>query len=829
MSGIIRSEGLIAGGRKPMWFSACRHSLMNRNLNISEKIICYHCGEDCATDEINYNNHVFCCEGCKMVYGIINKSNLCEYYDIEKNPGITQKNPVREGKFAFLEDESVKKKLIHFSEQNQHHITFYLPQMHCSSCIWLLEHLGKLNAGIARTRVNFLRKEFTVVFDENKISFKKLAELMSSIGYEPYISLNDISENSVKKVSRSHIYKIGIAGFCFGNIMMLSFPDYFSGGEVGDLQYLFNYLNLFLSLPVFFYCASEFFISAYKGLKQKFLNIDAPIGLAILITFTRSVYEILSNTGVGYLDSMSGIVFFMLIGRYFQNKTHFSLSFNRNYKSYFPLGINVIDPDGNENQIPVSKIKVGDRIKVYSNEIIPADAILFLGDATIDYSFVTGESLPVRKSIGEIVYAGGKQVGGAIELEVVKEVSQSYLTQLWNNDAFSKKDDKDKSFIQPLSRYFTLALFSVAITTSVYWYLVDYSKMWQAVTAVLIVACPCALLLSSTFTNGSMLAVLQRYGLYLKSENILEKISQIKTIAFDKTGTITEQTKSKIIYQGNELTHEDVMLVRTLANQSSHPLSRSIVSYFPFSRSFPVKKFYEEKGKGSSAIINGHLVKLGSADFMVKGGKSQLSNGSNVFVEIDHKVMGNFSIKSNYRNGLKEIFDALEHNYKLVILSGDNNAEEAYLKLMLGNEAELKFNMSPYHKLDFIKSLQKKNKVMMIGDGLNDAGALMQCDVGLAITDNINNFTPESDGILDGSKFTNLPLLMEYCRKHKFIIGGSFILSIFYNIIGLSFAVHGTLSPVIAAILMPVSSISIILFTTGMSSLLSYKLKSKKA
>lgn len=804
---------------------------MNTSFKISEKTTCYHCGEDCKTDEIEFDQHLFCCEGCKMVYSIINKSNLCEYYDLEKNPGITQKIPVREGKFAFLNDEAVSKKLIHFSEGTQHRITFYLPQMHCSSCIWLLEHLGKLNKGILKTRVDFLRKEYTVVFDNRDISLQKLVELMASIGYEPHISLNDISENSVKKVDRSHIYKIGIAGFCFGNIMMLSFPDYFAGGELGDvsMKYLFSYLNLGLALPVFFYSASEFFISAYKGLKQKFLNIDAPIGLAILITFGRSVYEILTDTGAGYLDSMSGIVFFMLIGRYFQNKTHFSLSFNRNYKSYFPLGVNLITSDGIEDQIPVSKIKVGDRIRVYSNEIIPADAILFLGDATIDYSFVTGESLPVKKSIGEIVYAGGKQVGGAIELEVVKEVSQSYLTQLWNNEAFSKNtNDKNKSFIQPLSRYFTLVLFTIAIITGVYWCFNDYSRLWSAVTAILIVACPCALLLSATFTNGSMLGVLQRYGLYLKNETVLEKMAQIKTIVFDKTGTITEQTKSKIVYNGSELTPEQITLVRTLANQSNHPLSRSIVSFLPFTKSLPVKQFYEEKGKGSSGVINGHLVKLGAANFMVKGGNSPLSTGSNVFVEIDHRVLGNFSIKNSYRANLERAVSALRQKFGLVVLSGDNNAEEGYLKNILGASAKLKFTMSPQSKLDYIKELQNEsNSVMMIGDGLNDAGALMQSDVGLAITDNINNFTPESDGILDGKSFELLPELLSYCRKHKFIIGGSFILSIIYNIVGLIFAVQGNLSPVIAAILMPVSSISIILFTTGLSTALSNTLKTK--
>jgi Cu+-exporting ATPase len=258
--------------------------------------------------------------------------------------------------------------------------------------------------------------------------------------------------------------------------MMLSFPEYFSLGKADDigLKTWFSYLNLALSLPVFFYSASEFFISGYKGLRQKFLNIDAPIALAVLITFGRSLYEILSGTGAGYLDSMSGIVFFMLIGRYFQNRTYQTISFDRDFKSYFPLGVSVINTDGTEKQISVSDLKVGDRIKIHNDEIVPADAILFLGKATIDYSFVTGESLPVEKSIGEIVYAGGKQTSGAIELEVVKEVSQSYLTQLWNNEAFKENKKEVKvSFIHRISRYFTYALFSVAIAAAIYWSIND--------------------------------------------------------------------------------------------------------------------------------------------------------------------------------------------------------------------------------------------------------------------------------------------------------------------------------------------------------------------
>lgn len=784
---------------------------------------CYHCGENCRDEEIIIEEKKFCCDGCKLVFEILNENDLCKYYDITKTPGITVKGKFVSEKFAYLEDEKVKQKLVSFTNGDQTNVTFYLPQMHCSSCIWLLENLNRINPDIIRSQVDFPRKEVSIFFNEGKTTLRKIVELLTFIGYEPHISLNDLETKKEIKYNRKQLFKIGFAGFCFGNIMMLSFPEYFSFGIIEEpgLKQFMSYLILGLSLPVFFYSASEFFISAWKGIQQRLLNIDAPISFAILVTFVRSVYEIISNTGAGYMDSMSGIVFFMLIGRFFQNRTYDTLSFERDYKSYFPIAVTVIK-NNIEKATPVSDIKVGDRILIRNNELIPTDAILFRGDASIDYSFVTGESAPNQKVVGEIIYAGGKQIGSAIELEVIKEVSQSYLTQLWNNDAFKQNEKVDVSFVNRTGKYFTVILFALAIGGFLFWLPTDLHRALNALTAVLIVACPCALLLSSTFTNGNMLRIFGRNKFYLKNAGIIEKLGNIDTIVFDKTGTITQNNESIVEYDGKALSAEEQQLIRSLVVQSSHPLSKRILDNLPLSKKLDATYFKEHTGKGVESIINGFNLKLGSYEFIYgkPNTEQKEATSSMVYVMIEGNMYGKYLIKNQYRGGFVSLVRSMENEFKLVLLSGDNDSEKKYLSAIFSSDAALNFNQSPGSKLNFIKTLQaQKHKVLMIGDGLNDAGALKQSDVGIAVSDDINNFSPSCDAILDGSRFNDLKNYIDFAKAGKNIIIASFIVSLLYNVVGLGIAVNGTLSPVIAAILMPISSITIVLFTTMASTI----------
>lgn len=771
--------------------------------------------------------------GCKTVYEILKGNDLCSYYSFEENSGVQIKDIPDKSKFDYLDDADVRNRLIDFSDRGITAVTFFIPSIHCTSCIWLLEKLYKVNPKIISSNVNFQEKKLSISYDNSGITLKEIVKILSSLGYEPLLD-PDLSGN--KKRTNKNPYlkklylKIGIAGFCLGNIMLLSFPEYLSQDRFmeRDFKTLFNYLNLLLSLPVFFYCASDYFSSAWTGLKRKFINIDLPISLGLAALFFRSLYEIIFFNNAGFSDSLAGLVLLLLLGKLFQSKTYDSLNFERNYKSYFPISVTV-KSGKSEISVPVSKLKTGDRIIIRNNEIIPADAILFNGKSSVDYSFVTGESIPVQKVMGEIIYAGGRHFGSVIELEVIRTVSRSYLTQLWNDSAFKRKTGSNlQNAVNSVSKYFTAAILLIAFGSALYWYDKDINLALNAFTTVLIIACPCALALTTPFALGNTIRIFGKNKFYLKNADIVENLSGIDTIVFDKTGTITNAKDISVQYTGMKMNLCELGMVKALTRNSMHPLSNAIYDSIVFNMPLQVEDFSENLSEGIKGTVSGKTVTLGTIHFILKdigaddfilcSETPEKAFATNVYLAIDQQIKGYYSFRNRYRKGLGETINELSKDYDLSVISGDNDSERNNLARLFSarNDGQLFFNQTPAGKLNYVKSLQRSGKkVLMIGDGLNDAGALIQSNAGISVSEDINGFSPASDAIIDASVFTKLSAFLKFSRTTMKIIKISFVISFLYNVIGLYLAVQGTFSPLVAAVLMPFNSISIILFVTG--------------
>lgn len=775
---------------------------------MSTEAHCFHCQDVVIGKPFVYADKVFCCKGCMSVYQLLSESELGQFYVFEQGAGVKPSSH-RQQHFAFLDLSEIRKKHISFEDESLAQVVLFLPGIHCSSCIYLLEHLNKLDARIRSCQVNFIKRDATILFESQTMQLSDLALLLSKIGYTPNFGARQPQD--IQSTKR-YLYKLGVAAFAFGSIMLWSFPEYVGiASDNPEFRNLTSLLSLLVSIPVLLYSANDYFVSAWKALRHKVLNLDVPISIGIVALYAQSCYSILSGQGPGYMDSFAGFIFFLLIGKWFQSKTYRSLAFDRDYTSYFPLAVERLNADGSDELVSVEQLVPGDRICIRNEEVIPCDVCLESDEALVDYSFISGESHPVKKQKGDFIYAGARLTDSMRTFRVEKESSRSHLTQLWDQSsgATAKATRSDQ-----LARYFLIFLLLIASVSGITWLFISPSRSIEIVVAVLIVACPCALALSRPFTYGNVMRLLGRKGLYLKNSSVIEDLRSIDTIVFDKTGTLTT-VAGKLSFEGGALTADEVALIYTAVGSSTHPYSREIAKYL-MNCSFKMTPrdfdhFSEERGKGIELRSSFGNLYVGSAAFT--GAKSEDTRPS-VYIRLNDRHLGRFVFRSDLRPELHEMLKQL-HSFDLHLLSGDNDGDLELMRSVFPPNSTLNFGQTPGSKQEYILGLQKTGKkVLMIGDGLNDASALKAANVGISISDDIFQFTPASDAIIDGRALHQLPLLLGISKHSKTILRTCLLFSILYNSIGLGFAVTGYLSPLVAAILMPLSSITVVFIAT---------------
>jgi P-type Cu+ transporter len=764
---------------------------------------CYHCGDD-ITDLISFDKYSFCCYACKNVYEILKTNKLTDFYQYNQYAG-RKVNSDYKMDYSYLSSEDVLKKLLVFKNEKQAHLYIKLPAIHCSSCIWLLENLKRLNTGIIATEVNFSEKKLFLIYQPSITNLAEVAELLEKIGYKPVFE--EISENEKieKNKSLNDLYlRLAVAGFAFGNIMLMTFPDYIdSGFKNSEFFKFFPFLCLLLSIPVLLYSAMPYFKSAFYSLKELKINIDLPISMGIIALFLQSLFDIFLYSKFGYLDSFSAFVFFLLIGRIFQEKSYEHLSFEKNFKSFFPLSVQrkVIEK---YEDVLLESLEKGDVIKVRNNEIIPADSVCLDENINVDYSFVTGESELQVLVAGENVFAGGKLLGKSAHFLIQRAFNKSHLVKIWNN-ATEKKGNRSITYADQLSFYFTVLVTIIAFIAFLDNISSGLDEAVNRFLAVIIVACPCAIALTSPFTFGTVMAILARIRVFIKNTDVLENLSRVDALVFDKTGTLSDKKRNDVEEKLFEnINKEELALV---LNESIHPLSQSILKILPNAKG-SLLSFTEIAGKGIDSLTADHSYLIGSADFL---GIEDL--GFSVYIQVNGKLKAAYKIKEKFRNNLMNVFSNLSKDYKLYLLSGDKKREKSEVYNFFPDHGNIYFEQNPKAKYNLIKQIKSKSITAMFGDGINDSAALNEADVGIAVVDDFYQFSPSADVIIEACELSRFNKILAFIKSSKSTIVSSFIISILYNILGIYFAYTGQLEPVVCAIIMPISSVSVILFT----------------
>jgi len=783
------------------------------------KVTCYHCGDPCADDHRVHDSKDFCCQGCQVVYDLLSEAGLCDYYTLEKQPGVKQESTVDEQRLELFALPEVRQRLVEFSEAGITRARFRIPQMHCSSCIWLLENLHRVEPGIIRSRVSFSDKELTVTFREEKLPLQALVKLMRRIGYGPQLTAGK-DTGRADQVPRMLYIRLGVAGFIFGNTMLFSFPEYLGADGEADLRIGFQWLSALFSVPVVLFLSTDYFRAAWAGLRSKQVNIDQPIALGIMALWFRSLHDVISGAGPGYFDSLAGLLFFLLIGKWYQAHTYRALRFDRALEEFLPL---IVLRKRNDAEEParVADLVPGDRIVVRDQELVPVDAILREGTGHIDNSFITGEPLPVRKQPGDSIKAGGRQRGAAIELEVIRSFADSRLKRLWAEQAGAQERPVMPRLIDGVARRFTIAVLLIALGAGLYWWGKDASMIWPVVTAVLIVACPCALALSMPFAYGHTIRLLGKRGLFLRDAEVVERMAHVDAVLFDKTGTLTAREAHQVDWHGPKLSREDERRIAALARNSAHPLSAVLVEKLKRvlkgeqARIAPLAmtEVLELTGQGVLGEVDGLPIRIGSASFT--GGEEAVRDAgeAHVHVAIGGVHRGHFAIRKQARSGIVEAVKRLGAALRVGLITGDQQVDPELAEVF--PPEGIRTHCVPNEKSDVVKSLQHEGRrVLMVGDGLNDAGALAQADVGVTVTETTAALTPASDAIMDADSLQQLPHFLRMTRRARRIVLASLGISLMYNITGVSFAVAGHMTPLFAAILMPLSSVSVVGFVT---------------
>lgn len=769
--------------------------------------VCTHCNETILNafyDESGLRGHEpFCCRGCLTVYQLIHEKGLSEYYSIKSSSStLKARAPVQLNKqmYRYLDDSQFLKEYTYLNSHQERVAEFYLEGVHCLACLWLIERLPDLVTHVHSAKLDMGKSIVTVVLSPAGLLSTVALEL-SILGYRPHpLKNNETSKNLKLQEERWQLLRIGIAAAGASNIMLYAVSLY--AGAEEDYGFIFNLLTVLFAIPVLSFSAWPFYQSAWRAIKTKTISIDVPISIALILGAIMGVYSLIIGVHENYFDSLTALVFLLLISRYFLKKIQEKgLAAQDLHFFYHTDQISKAENSAltSFKEIHPKYVMPEDIVKIGKDEHLPIDGVVLSGSAEMNTSLLTGESFYSHVSIGDEVFAGTQLVNGELLVRVLKTTHETRLGEILKS---VEKGWMQKAPVveltQKISSYF---LWTVLVAACVLfaWQATHGSMVHALEMAItlLIVTCPCALAIGTPLAFTRALGLAAKNGMVIKNDAVIEKLSQVKTILFDKTGTLTYgEMQIERMQIHSETSSPLSSIILTLEAQSKHPIARALVRWAQKKGGalLTVNDFSERIGLGVRGVIDQQVYEIKNYQIYENG-----------------KVIADFTVSDQLRAEVPGVLRRLsQFGFKLKLLSGDKQEIVADVAQSLGSHIEFKAELSPENKHN---ELQKTPHAMMVGDGANDAIALTRADVGVAVNGSMDITLRAADVYLLSKGINNIPRLIILGQETMKVIRRNLVLSLSYNAVSLVAVFAGLITPLVAAIIMPLSSLTILLST----------------
>ncbi len=765
---------------------------------------CVHCDE-AATYPYFQTEDVaklrpFCCVGCMTVFQVLHSKGLSAYYDIKNNrPSFKRRSPVENKKqeYTFLDGQDFQKEYVQHYAEGRRSMDFYLEGIHCLACLWLIEKLPEFVEGVVNSKLDLERSCATITVSENGL-FSKAAIELNELGYRPH-PMRDRAESSAMALEeeRSSLKRIGIAGAAAGNIMIYAIAIY--AGAPAEVAVFFNALTVAFAVPVLTFSAWPFYQSAYTSLRNRRLSIDFPISVALILGGVMGILNLRHGQHENYFDSLCALVFLLLLSRYFLRKIQEN-GLRPGDMSFLHQSETVVkkNSSGEFTEAHIRSLVAGDIVRISPDEFFPADGIILEGSSRVNLSLLTGESSPVKLETGDAIYSGTQNLDGDIIVRTTLCGSESRLGSILRQvETGWASRSRISDFSANAGTFFTIAVTLLSLILFFLRYPTDgfEGALIQAIT-LLIVTCPCALALSVPLTFHRSLSLAAKNGIIIKNEVALEKLNSAENIFFDKTGTLTvghPQVENFECLRSDGATVEDA--VYSLELKSRHPVAVALKEFLRprHVRLLEVSAREEIPGHGIKGMIDGNMYEI---------------NRDGVFRNCS--LVATFHVRDLPRpESTKVLRELMNNHYKVSVLSGDcqENVDRLATDLRLGPSFTTRALLRPEEKVSAIP----RNHSVMIGDGANDSLAMQQASVGIAVSGSMEVSLRAADIYLVQPGIEGVAQVMTLAKETMKVIHRNLVLSVLYNITSVGLVFSGHIHPLVAAIIMPVSSLTVLL------------------